>query len=1324
MSTSSATAERQRFFTLPAILALGALLGVLLGFAYPRGALEARLLAAGRVDGLTVAYLEAWLRIDPGNSDVQAALTRAYLSGERLADAERMLERLKTSRDPAARRRALAIRLALAQRRLYTLAPHDPARAAPLRELDALLHEADQVEWDVDALKSLAGQARGLGDDALAARFYARLVTEDPAHASTWLAELAVTRLGGGEYRAAADAWFALEARAPTRAARREAFIAGLKALQAGNELPGAIAAAQAHAGELADDPDTLRFLSNLAMAAGRPDLAAQYVKRLMQVLGDAGRQGRTRLAAYAAGGPGAGGPPDGRIVAQRTAQGVWLRAAWYRGGGQRVRAWRMAGAEGVSIVKIAATTAAPGAGGASASTAIGAADATNATDAKQKAQTSDYELAYRVFLANGDVAGAERIAQTALDRDPQALPWRERLAQVAEWNHHPDVALRNYLALAQARGSANDWRQVARLAPGLDDQAALLAVTLYEAGQHPDDLKRIDDVVTAYERNADPDAALRFLRARFDGPLGRAARERYAQVAERRGDDDLALRTWRDLERGYGPNAGYALHIATLLYARTQFDEALAALRDAKGVATPGDTDFWRFYAMLGASGQRERDAGAGYRALLAGGRAETDDVESMISFSERSPLDAGRVAEYGYRHGGTVRMLTQALYYYARAHAWARSAALLASLTDAQRTEAEQSAAFLLARAQYERERDQQAAYGRDLERALALAPDSAEAQTSWLWYLVEHGSDAQLQAELRRRARDAEIDSTLWPPTVAAWLRLGDGRAALHYLRKQGVDGARGPLWRLVFADALEQDGRADDAWRIRRQVWLDLAARRRAPDAAPLPAAEADELRGRRVALATLFDNGDRARAVLIEMLRADRPDDGAPSAPPASGDLALLPLERRQAIREERQQYSAIAREAAVTWAQARGEPDLERAWLTRLYVVRSARPVYAEAQLAVDAGDTVTLTRLLDTLPDQIPRQNRIDAQVLTGRLTDAQSTAYDALVRTPLDDSLHAQARERLLSNAQSVDVAVRYSDQGPLRFNEETVTAGVRLTPSQSLQLRYRERDQTADASALPGVPRHERLLDAIYRHQGMDGDQQLTVGRRDALRDFTTARLDGRQQLGGGLTLRYAAGYNQPASETAQLTVGGVKDLASLGLDYQFDPHWFGSGRYEYARFRGQDRSVLGDGHLIELSAGYKIKSDYPDYTIRAVFSHGQYSNANGAPGARLAVLLPPGTPLTAAAFMPQTFTQGALLFSFGDDLPDGYSKGWRPMFSGGPLRDSRAGWSGQAQIGLVGSLFGGDQVLLYGLYQGASSNHSTSVKELGARYRLLY
>ena len=136
--------------------------------------------------------------------------------------------------------------MSLAQQRLYSLKPNDPARSARLAELDALLREALDYRWDNEQLKMLAQQARGLNDNALAARYYTLLAQSDREHASRWLAELAQTQLGNRQHRAAAEAWFAVQAQATTRDEKRAAFIAGLRALQSGNDMPATMQAASA----------------------------------------------------------------------------------------------------------------------------------------------------------------------------------------------------------------------------------------------------------------------------------------------------------------------------------------------------------------------------------------------------------------------------------------------------------------------------------------------------------------------------------------------------------------------------------------------------------------------------------------------------------------------------------------------------------------------------------------------------------------------------------------------------------------------------------------------------------------------------------------------------------------------------------------------------------------------------------------------------------------------------------------------------------------------------------------------------------------------
>ncbi|WP_118182362.1 tetratricopeptide repeat protein [Paraburkholderia phosphatilytica] len=1326
MSTSRAAPERQRLFSPAVIAILGALVALMLALAFPREKLEERLLGGANVDSLTIAYLEAWLRVDPDNADVLSELTREYLKGQRIADAERILARLARSHDPGTRQMSLAIRLSIAQRRLYGLKQDDPLRPARIVDVDALLHEAAGYSWNVDQLKALAQQARGLNDGALASQFYTQLIDADPLHANDWRIEEAKVSLGSGHYREAADAYFAAQVNAPTLGERRTLFLAALHALQGGNLLQQALDAANQHIGDLADDPETLRYLANLAIAAGRPDVAEGYVKRLLKMSMRRPHDEGPRFD-YAVWHPsrhreGADTFAQPMRIPSRGVGGArWIRvAAALDRTASDARANVSAGA--------AASTSANATTNAAANATTTATTAAKPEDPLSPA-TSDEDLAYRVFLANGDVASAQRVAQRALDKAPGSMLWLARLAQVSEWNHQPDVALRSWLQIAQTRGDEQAWQQVARLAPGLDDVHALLVVTMHQSALDPDNLKLVDRVVDAYERLADPDGGLRFLEAREDGRMRRPILERYAALAERKGDDDLALRTWQTLEHEYGPNVAYAYKIATMLYARTRFDAALAAMHDAQKVAGKDDADYWRFLALLASIDQNRQAANQGYQGLMRSGQTTPDDYDMMVGYYSDSPLDAGRLAELSYRRTGQVRMLQQAVYNYQRAHAWGRLAALLDSLTPNQLVAAEKSPAFLLARSEYEHQRGELAAATADIRRAVTLAPDNGDVRAAYVWDLVDRGSDVDLRRALNRYASAAETDPALSAPYGAAYLRLGEGRAALHYLHQQAATSKHDPLWRLTWADALDLNGRADEAWRLRRQVWTELAERRRDPHAAALPDAEQDDLRGRMVGLTQLFATGDTSRAVLIEMLREDRAASRTTKLGNDTSQLGemsefdKLPPAKQQALRNQQATYSAIAREAAISWAQNENESDLERLWLEKQYVDRSTRPVYAQAQLAINDGDVVTLTRLLDSVPDLIPRENKVDAEALTGRYADAQTDAFDAASRLPDNQTIQPLLKEQLLRNAQSVAAAQRYVDQGPLRFNEQSVTAGMRLGDTQSLQLRLMQREQSSDGTTLPTVPKNDRLAEGVYTHEGQNDEEHVTLGQRDALDSFTEAKLEGTLNVTPSLTFAYALGYHQLATETTQLQVGGTKDFASAGLTWRFDPHWFTGGRYEYARFHGQDCGYLGSGQLFELNGGYKLRVDYPDYTVRAVVAHGQYS-ADGTPGTQLRQLLPVGTAFDAQSFMPQTFTQAGLLFSFGDDLTESYSKAWRPMFSAGPIRDSRAGWSGAVMLGVAGSVFGDDQMLVYGLYQGVSATNSSSVKEIGVRYRYLY
>lgn len=281
---SADLAPRERLLPPWLIGTLGGFVALALAMMFPRERLETRLLEGGKVDALSMAYLEAWLRVRPNDGEFLAVLAAQYVRTGRLDEAEAMLARMRTLHDKAIGREALLLDIAIREQRAYALQPGDARRKAYLDELRGLLGQALDYRWTASEMEVLAGQARGLDAGAIAARFYQRLSKQDPSRAAQWQSRSAEIALGVGDYRAAAAANFAAQAAASSLEERRRYFMGGLKALQAGGLLDEAMREAQQRAGPLIDDQETLRFLTRLAMACNRADLADYYARRLLHL--------------------------------------------------------------------------------------------------------------------------------------------------------------------------------------------------------------------------------------------------------------------------------------------------------------------------------------------------------------------------------------------------------------------------------------------------------------------------------------------------------------------------------------------------------------------------------------------------------------------------------------------------------------------------------------------------------------------------------------------------------------------------------------------------------------------------------------------------------------------------------------------------------------------------------------------------------------------------------------------------------------------------------------------------------------------------------
>jgi hypothetical protein len=1310
---ASVASKRPRIVSTWLVLTLAAIVLATMYAVSPRGGMRQRVASVGAPSDLSVAYLEAWSRVQPDNEEFLSLLGAQYVYLGRASDAERIAARMVALHTDDMRRAATMLRLAVAEQRTFAFAEADPRRAAALKDLRGRLAAAAHDEWAPRDLEWLAQRAASAGMPRLAMDLYTRLSEHDPNGRNEWDTQIARYALQVGDYRAAADAWFRRQAAAQTRDEQRRCFIAGIRALQSGNRLADALAAADARLGPLADDPATLVVLLNLARAAGRPDRVDRYARMLAPYA-----QARPikrhdeRALAYA----GAGG--DIAAAYAEYARSASRARFTYRDGPAARPAVRLvSGARnGVRLMRIALTVQ----------------PATSSAESNPDVA----DVVFNAFIESGDLASAQKIAAQQVRRDPRSALWVKRLAQTAEWNRDPSRALKSWLDYAQLSDDPVGWQNVLRIAPMLDDDDAYLAALVHQARATPHDLKLVDKVTATYERLGRPDDGLAFLRALPRGANADALDQRIGALAERAGHDDQALAAYRAVQARRPNDANAALRTASVLYRAGDLQASFAALRRARAGARDADEDFWRDYAELARLLQRDGDANDAYRHLLASGAATSDDLGEMTYFYDPYPIDAGRVAELRYRRDPTPRALQNAIFYYTEAQAYDRVAALLASLTPDERRAAEASPGVLAMRADYERLTDRPLDALADLKRAIELPDATSDMRAAYLWTLVNYGSDADLKRVLNRWRDSVAGSAALWEPYAAAEMRLNRPVAALEYLRREAASLSRDPLWLLTYADAQEMAGHTDLAWSIRHKVWLQLQqdattlAKPRATSRgrSALNAETLADLRGRRVALSSDFTTGDASAALLDDLLSPQAaPADLAYARRTLLGSTAGLPGDAPESgarLAQNSALHDAVAKEVAIAWALSHEGNPLAKRWLAQQYAARLARPADARLTIALADNDLPELERLLAQERSRLPIADQIDATIAVDQPQRAQQIAFEGLEGAPDDTALHTRVTETALDWPQSIDATVTSHVEHPLDYIEQTLAASRKIAERYMIGVTGVQNFQhSTDTSQLVNVPSVDRSLSFYARRQTRDDALQVTAGRRDALASFYTFDLAAETGRNSALTLGLRAGHNQLANETQTLQVGGMKDNVIGNFTYRVTERITLTGSVEADRFYSQARSYIGSGVLSNGEISYRFHTEYPDYTVRVIGTHGGYGASGGADPLISRLIPAANQPAVAGDFLPATYTQYGLYFGFGNDLREQYTHRWRPFLDVGILHDSTQGWGPDVNVGVAGSVAGGDHLALFFEHQRVS-RLGTPVTMLGARYNWYY
>lgn len=764
---SPASPERPRLLPVWAALAFGAAVALGLALLYPYEGLERALARRGGApDALQIAYLEAWLAARPGDVGLRLWLARELMRADAPLRARAHLERVLAEAPPSLLREARKLAFDLDWRE-WTDAQGSAAPGALRARLRAQVRALLADERDPAAALALLPRAVALGEEGFAAQWLQALAAgERRLPPAVWEAA-AMQALAQSRHLLAAH--LLLRARDAERslAQRRRLFLAALRAAQAGNALPEALALAERHLGELIADPETLEFLTRLALAANRPDVAAHYARLLLRIaLAPPDLAARLRLLPRAV-------PATQAGEGQRTAR-LPFDERLYTLAFEVFLANR--NLEDALLVARSAVRQRP----------------ENLHWRRKLAQVAEW--------ANQPALAAEQWEEIAR-RTGRARDWQEVERRAAELGDRPQ-RLRALQALAQAAPADRElqWRLLRALEENGQPERAmqLLRASLAETGTDAWRAERLQWL---------------------------------ARLAQDLGQTALAAQALETLVREFPEPVAHAVALAQLALRGGDEPRAAQALRAVQAAARDmaAHRDYWLLWAELAWARGETAEAAAVLERLYAAGVRDDDLLQALADvWEDTAPARAAELAEQRWRRSGAARDAVRALALWLRAGDQAAVGRFLQGLTPAQEQMLAGDADFLSLRAQWLYRRGEYRRAAHDAAQAWRLAP-TAEREAALIWTQIAAEDAGALRARLLAAGERALAQPPLAAAAAAGWLHLQQPARALPYIARVARAGTN-PLWALEYAAALEALGAAELAQSVRLAVWRERAGLR--------------------------------------------------------------------------------------------------------------------------------------------------------------------------------------------------------------------------------------------------------------------------------------------------------------------------------------------------------------------------------------------------------------------------------------------------------------------------------------------------------------
>ena len=906
------------------------------------------------------------------------------------------------------------------------------------------------------------------------------------------------------------------------------------------------------------------------------------------------------------------------------------------------------------------------------------------------KYEDQTFELAYKTFIYNNNATDAFYLALIAINKKPNAIIWRERLAQTAIWSGHVDVALEQMIYLIIKKKQDQYLPQAIKIATDTNRLDVLIPLFEYQNKREPSNITIISHLALAYDQIGEPNRAINFLQKNYQMYPHANLLQQIAHIYEELGDDQEQLRLITQISNQYGLSLPNVLDAAEIEYSHTKLQAAmnwLKRLKAPKLIADPKYIDTKAKLAWIIG------DDKSGHEAYLHLYKTHTIDSEGIERLLLLQPKDQMRqtleIAVTAWKKFQNVQAFLIATDIAIQLRNWSVLYNLYSSpINKIARQQLDKNSQFWYAQSLLLQKAGEYGASRELMLNAASTHPNNNDIRLSALNFIVDQVSlffpehDPKLLMNLLIYWQDKVQLSDEWEDIyVRALVLLNQPILALRIVQL--------------------------DTHRSHTIAWYNSYAQ-----------------------LLETFDYNKSARFIYVANWRTanqhlsdyDKDDHDFWST---YNELAVIfapvsisyPLSSYLAAA----QLSPDAADPLTAWAIEHNNYEL--AAYMAAYFYPDAPPASTALRLAVMRNDRSTILILLTNMPEILPRKESVDAAQQINAIPLSQQIAHDAMVDLPNSEN-YKLMQDAFLQSASYIKANAEYEQFGPLqgprgRFGLNYFYSNTwRYNLYGSIWEPWS--NNTGDIATYPYI---EKILGLMIVYQQNGSHLNLDIAEHHFLYYFYSAELSGDQRLTSKLSVSGKLGYNQRSTLDTFMLVAGVQDELIGNLNYDWTARDTVVGSIELDSYRLQDRTTLGRGTLFSGEYNHKIWLDYPDYTLQLNGSINRFSHTHSLIQGRALIIIPNDVQVSAENFLTQNYWQVGFNFIFGDELREGYTHAWRPYANLGVLYASTSGYGTDVDAGIAGSVIGRDKLSIYYTRSSSTQGQSQVNFMIGLQY-LMY